>query len=209
MGGVQKKMAYLEDSIRNTSELSSTLKLFLHTLASYADPEGVCFPAQRTIAHAMSMSIATVQRCLAESVELKFLEVRRRWRKSNVYRLLCVKKPSLSTTTSFNEAREQPPLVIKNVNNAVDKPAPKKWVSPKEIGILLQDIEETLGKGLLEQNKGFYVRIIRSAAASYELIQDALRFVKCAILESQLTGNLVTNPSGLFWWKLKEAGVRI
>lgn len=203
-------MAYLDDSIRNTSELSSTTKLLLHTLSSYADPDGVCFPSQATIATAMSMSVATVQREIKTCLELKLLEVRRRWRRSNVYRLLCVKKLELSTTTSPDAVREQPPFVQKNVSNAVDNPAPKKWVSPKEISVLLSDIQEIMGTNRLEQNKGFYMRIIRSATASYELIQDCLRRVRCSILEAEIgSGDVVKNPSGLFWYLLREAGVRI
>lgn len=203
-------MAYLENWIRQTTELESTTKLFLYALAEFADNQtGECFPAQSTLATAMSMSVATVQRELKKCLELKLLEVRRRWRKSNVYRLLCIKKPELSTMTSSDEGREQPPLVQNNVSNAVDKPIPKKWVSPKEISVLLEDIGEVMGNRLLEQNRSFYVRIIRSVTASYELIQDALRFVKCSILEGECSGTRVNNPSGLFWWKLKEAGVRI
>ena len=157
----------------------------------------------------MSMSPRTVKRCIREAVELKMIEVRRRWRKSNVYRLLCLKQIENSTMGPQDGPREQPPFLKPNVTNAVDKPTLKKWVSPQEIHVLLEDIGETLGTRLLEQNRGFYMRIIRSATASYELIQDALRFVKCSILEGQCTGDLVRNPSGLFWWKLKEAGVRI
>lgn len=202
-------MAYLEDSIRSNPHFSSTFKLFLHSLASYADPEGICYPSQQTLATAMSKSVATVKRCLEEALELKLVEVRRRWRKSNVYCLLCLKQVELSTMGSCDEPREQPPSVQNNVMNAVDKPSPKKWVSPQEISVLLQDIAETLGQNLLEKNRGFYIKIIRSATATYEIIQDCLRLVKCSILEGELNGQVVHNPSGLFWWTLKQAGVRI
>ena len=209
-------MAYLEDWIRETTEISPSTKLFLHCLASYADGEtGVCYPSQPTLAQAMSMSVATVQRELQKCLELKLLEVRRRWRKSNVYRLLCLKetvpKEELSTMTSSDEVREQPPFVQNNVSNApVDNSSEKtRWVSPREISVLLEDIGEVMGNRLLEQNRGFYVRIIRSANATYELIQECLARVKQSILEAQCTGESIHNPSGLFWWMLKQAGVRI
>ena len=205
-------MAYLEDWIRETTDLSPTTKLFLHCLASYADGDsGVCYPSQPTLAQAMSMSVATVQRELKTCLELKLLEVRRRWRKSNVYRLLCLKETKLSTMTSSDEVREQPPPLKNNVNNAPVDNSPKKtkWVSPREISVLLEDIGGVLGNRLLEQNRGFYVRIIRSTTATYELIQECLARVRQSILEAQCTGDSIHNPSGLFWWMLKQAGVRI
>ena len=148
---------YLDDHIRNSADLSPTIKLFLLTTASYADSRGICYPSQGTLARAMSMSRATVKRCLRECLELKLLEVRRRWRKSNVYRLLCLKPVQLSTMGSPDEPREQPPLVQDNVTrNAVDNHSQKpRWVSPREISILLADIGETLGEQLLEKNRGF------------------------------------------------------
>ena len=69
-------MAYLENWIRQTTELESTTKLFLYALAEFADNQtGECFPStQTTLATAMSMSVATVQRELKKCLELKLLE---------------------------------------------------------------------------------------------------------------------------------------
>lgn len=134
---------YLADSIKSTSELSSTIKLFLHTLASYAGTDGMAWPSQRTLAKAMSMSIPTVQRCLKLCIELQLVEVRRRWRKSNVYRLLCCKPVKLSTMTSLDDAREQ--LALKNykrLNGAVNKSLVKAK-SPSDIRYILEEISES------------------------------------------------------------------
>ncbi len=204
-------LAFLEDWIRKTTELEPTTKLFIYALADFADAEtGECWPSQKTIATAMSMSVATVQRELQKCLELGMVEVRRRWRKSNVYRLLCVKRPELSTMTSSDEVREQPPQKFNNVRNAVDNRSKPRWVPPQEISLLLADIGDVVGDRLLDQNKGFYMRIIRSATSTYEIIQDCLRMVKISILEGEVgSGSKVTNPSGLFWWALRQAGVRI
>jgi len=204
-------MAYLEENIKNSSELSSTTKLFLHTLASYADKGGICYPGQKTIAQAMSMSLATVKRCVQECLELRLLEVKRRWRKSNIYKLLCLKKIQLSTMGSNAEPREQPLSVQNNVKgderhklSTGEKP---KWVSPREIGLLLQDIEEVMGSRISERNRGWFIKIIRSC--SYEGIQDALRYVRQSILESEVLGTVIHNPSGLLTWTLRKAGAPI
>ena len=147
-------MAFLEDWVRQTTELESTTKLFVYALAEFADNQtGECWPSQPTIATAMSMSTSTVQRELKRCLELKLVEVRRRWHRSNVYRLLCIKKPELSTMTSSSEVREQPPPLNTNVGTAVNNPPKQRWVSPQEIGVLLEDIGDTLGHRLLEQKQ--------------------------------------------------------
>jgi hypothetical protein len=197
---------YLDDCIKNSNELSSTTKLFLHTLASYADKRGVCYPSQTTIAQAMSMSLATVKRCLQECLELRLLEVKRRWRKSNVYKLLCLKKIQFSTIGSNGEPREQPPLVQNNVQsderNKVLTAEKLRWVSPREISLLLQDIQEVMGSTISERNRGWFIKIIRSC--SYNSIQDGLKYVKQSILESDILGTAIHNPSGLFCWYLRN-----
>ena len=119
---------YLDDHIRNTTELSSTIKHFLLTLATYADHRGVCYPSQSTLATAMSMSRSSVQRCLKACLELRLLEVKRKWRKSNVYKLLCCKELKLSTMASSKEAREQPPFVQKRLTGKVVG----SWKSPRD-----------------------------------------------------------------------------
>lgn len=198
---------YVNDAIRNNAELSSTLKHFLLTLASYADHDGVCFPSQQTLAQAMSMGVRTVQRCVREAVELQLLSVRRRWRKSNVYRMLCLKPVKLSTMPPNNGGTEQPPSFENNVSNAVDKSPPKRWVSPREVALLLDDIGEVMGPNLVEKNRGFFFKIIRST--TYELFQDCLARVRQSILEAECTGDSIRNPSGLFTWMLRQAGAPI
>lgn len=197
-------MAYLLDDIRRTTQLSPTTKLFLLTLAGFTDAgTGVAFPCQKTLATGMSMSVATVQREVRLCLELKLLEVRRRWRKSNVYRLLCLKERRLSTMTSPGDAREQPPYLEKNVPNDAAPPG----VSPKEIHVLLGDIEEVLGPHLMNRNRGWFIKQIR--ACGWDMITDAVHRVRQILMEAEVTGGEIRNPSGLFTWFLRGAGMTI
>ena len=197
-------MAYLEDSIRNNPHLSSTTKLFLLTLATYADKEGVCWPSEPTIATAMSMSVATVQRELKKALELGLVEVRRRWRKSNVYRLLCVKKPELSTMTSPDEVREQLPSVQENVRNACGKrlcESKNPWRIAK---VILSDICEAMPH-LVEKNLGWFKVI--SQKCSYEAVQQVLHELRCRLLEAEVgSTEPIRSPSGWFTYRLRELG---
>ncbi|MFC1836804.1 helix-turn-helix domain-containing protein [Thermodesulfobacteriota bacterium] len=211
-------MHILPDDIITNRNYPRRVILLLIVLARHCGDKIVCWPSQARIAEFMGSlmglggpcSIRTVQRALREAQELQLVSVRRRWLRSNIYTVLCLEERQLSTMATPECQVEQTTLIENNVSNAVDKSSSrKKWVAPNEIHLLLDDIGEVMGERLLERNRGFYVKIIRSATATYELIQDALRFVKCSILEAEVSGGEITNPSGLFWWRLKEQGVRI
>ena len=133
-------MAYLDSWVRKTTELSSTTKLFLYALSEFADNQtGECYPSQGTIATAMSMSLSSVQRCLKECLELNLVQVKRRWKKSNVYKLLCIKKPELSPMTSLSEAREQPPS--QENKTFKQRSFSSNWKDPSEVQSLVAEIE--------------------------------------------------------------------
>lgn len=191
---------YLEDSIKTSSELSSTTKLFLHTLASYADKNGICYPGQRTVAQAMSMSVATVKRCVQECLELKLLEVKRRWRKSNVYKLLCLKSVTLSTMGSLTEPREQPEFNKERFN----APKQRLWKSPAEIQVLLQDMEHFFGYEVAERNRGWFYKIAKTIEDSW--LYETLSWLRQVMMESDIAGNPIQSPSALFTWKLRVDG---
>lgn len=111
----------LEKNILQTSELTKIQKHFLLTLDTFCDPNGKCWPSQATIAQRMSVSVRYVKKILSQLVELKLISVKRRWRKSNVYHLLCRVKKRLSTMGNSN-SQENRPILKNNVNgNAVDK----------------------------------------------------------------------------------------
>lgn len=74
-------------------ELPPDLKIVLLALADYADPEGVCFPGQKTIAKKCSMGERTLRDKVAKLVELGYVERRQRrgeggYRTTDEYRLL-------------------------------------------------------------------------------------------------------------------------
>jgi|GEM_PF-3757948 len=202
-------MSYLDDSIRNTAELSSTIKHFLLTLSTYADTTGVCWPSEPTVARAMSMSTSTVKRCIKECLELRLLTVRRRWRKSNVYRLLCVKETKLSPMGPSDEPREQPSLKNNVSNDPVDNFFSKnqRRVSPREVQVLLEDIRDVMPSRVMERNTGWFIKIIRST--SQNMLHECLARVRQSILESEFTGEAIRNPSGLLTWMLRSEGAPI
>ena len=189
-------MAFIDNSIRSTSELTSTIKLFLHTLASYADPTGRCYPGQNTLATAMSMSVSTVRRCLKTCVELQLVTVKRKWRKSNVYKLMCIKQPKLSTMISSDEMREQPVFLRTTLT-----PLKPRFVDPKEVSILFDDIAEVVGPTTAVRNLRWYQKLIQHC--SYDAIQSAISFVRGAIAEAQFCDKPINNPSGLMLWFLR------
>lgn len=200
---------YLTDSIRSTSELSSTFKLFLHTLASYSNTDGTCWPGQRAIAQAMSMSIPTVQRCLKLAIELQLVEVRRRWRKSNVYKLLCCKPVKLSPMTSLDDVREQPDSKKnQRLNGSVDR-LPLKPKSPHDIRYLLEEIADSklFGRKTLARNRGWFIRIAKYVEES--TIYESMSWLKQAVHEAQCSGSEIKSRSALFTWYLRQRGAPI
>ena len=195
---------YLDDCIKKSSELTSTFKLFLHTLSSYADHQGFCWPSEREISLAMSMSISTVKRCIREAVELRFLEVKRRWKRSNKYRLLCLKEVKLSTMGPCDEPREQPPFVQKRLTAKVVK---SSWKSPREIQIILEDATEVLGEAVVTRNKGWLWKIAQAVEESW--IYEALSWVREAIQIGESTGDYIEKPCALLTWRLRTMGAQI
>ena len=194
---------YLDDHIRKSSELTSTFKLFLHTLSSYADHQGKCWPSEREISLAMSMSVSTVKRCIREAVELRFIEVRRRWRKSNVYKVLCLKPVKLSTMSSRDDPREQPPFVQQRLTAQVVR----SWKSPAEIKILVDDMAEVIGPVESTRNRGWLWRV--AGAVKDAWIYEVLSWVRVSIQEARDLGKPIDSPTALMTWQLRRVGAPI
>lgn len=193
-------MAYLDDSIRSTGELKSGTKHYLLTLATFANTEGTCYPSQATIATAMSVDVRTVRREQRTCLELGLISVKRRWRKSNVYKLLCIKKVRVIHNGDMDVLREQPPSLNKNVGN-------ERRVPLNEFKALLHDLGEVVGGEKIRADYRWYRRII--SRCSWEEIQAALAQVRQAICEGLVTGNVIHAPAGLLCKILRTQGAPI
>jgi len=147
-------MFVLPDSIQFNANLSSTLKSFLRALAHHCGDKPVCWPSQQRISEFMNCSVRTVQRMEREAVELRFIEVHRRWLKSNKYVVLCLEERKLSTIPTQERRIEQnTPFDKQRLRNGIN---PKTWKSPKEIGLLLEDMEEVFGPEVTNRNRGWF-----------------------------------------------------
>lgn len=194
----------IDRSILKTSALDKTTKLLLHTLADYCDPSGECYPGQQEIANAMSTCTRTVQRCLRICVELGLVSVRRRWRRSNIYKVKCLVKRSLSTMTTRVSEENKPPYFNKNGSSKnVFKKIPKA-----EWRLCFQDAQEILGKAVAKKNRGWLSILIRTCGVDTFL--ESLRWTRSMILEGEASGSPITSPGGLQWWYLqKYCGIEV
>jgi len=147
-------------------------------------------------------STRTVQRAEKEAVELRLVKITRRWLKSNLYHVLCLEE-RLSTNPNPECRIEQNDSVQNNVRNACKKPLCESRNPYRVARVIFSDVCEMMPH-LAEKNRGFFKRIANTV--NYETAQDALRFVKQSVLEGELTGDLVKNPSGLMTWFLRRAG---
>jgi hypothetical protein len=188
----------IERNILRTSELDRTTKLFLHTLASYCDETCECYPGQDELAQVMSTSIRTVQRCLRLCVELGLVRVRRRWKRSNVYRVLCLVKRKLSTMTTSTAQENKPP---KNYTNVPPHQRHKVKIKPRELLVCYQDIEEVIGAEVLKRNKNWLRHMI--IRAGYDKFQDALHWLRTAMREGQVEDRPIKKPSAILTWYLR------
>lgn len=192
----------IDHSILETSELDKTTKHFLHTLASFCDASGECYPKQETIAKYMSTSIRTVQRCLRLCVELGLVKVRRRWRRASIYKVLCLVKRKLSTMATHMAQQNKPPCNFKNDSQKNGLKIPKE-----EWAMCFQDSIEVLGKRTVKKNKGWLSILIRKAGS--DLFMESLRWVRSMMLEGEASGSPIANPGGLQTWFLRRQGVEV
>lgn len=196
-------MFTLPNSIQLSPHLSSTLKNFLRALEYHCGSKNVCWPSQSRIANFMNCSIRTVQRAEREAVELKFIEVERRWLRSNKYKVLCLEERQLSTMATQCCRVEQTTSLEPRTFNGNGQ----KWKSPAEIKILIQDIGEVFGPEVLERNRGWFYKIARTLEESW--IYEALSWVRQALVEAHHSGQEIRSPSALFTWRLRSQGAPI
>jgi hypothetical protein len=124
---------------------------------------------------------------------------------SNRYRVVCLEWVGVINTHDTQAAYEQTSSCTKErLGTAAYNNLKKSW---KELRVLVQDISEVMGETLSQRNKGWFITIAKKC--SWELIQDCLRCVKESVLEGQLTGQYVEQPSALFTWTLRKAGAPI
>jgi predicted transcriptional regulator len=192
----------IDPKILDSSELDKNLKYFLQTLASYADINGKCFPKQETIAKRMGVSARSVRYYLRQAVELRLVRVRRRWRRSNIYTMLCLVKAKLSTMRK--PASEQN---ISTLNKNGSKQKTHQNIPKQEWKLCFEDAEQVLGKATAKKNKGWLSILIRKCGA--DLFMDSLRWVRSQMLEGEVSGDAVTCPGGLQWWYLQRQGVEV
>jgi DNA-binding transcriptional MocR family regulator len=188
--------------IIKSSELDKTTKLFLHSIASFCDPSGECYPSQKTLAEYMSTSVRTVQRCLRLCIELGLISVRRRWRRSNIYKVKCLVKQKLSTIATRMSQENKPPKNYKNVSTKNALKVPKQ-----EWKLCFQDSEEVLGKEVTQRNRGWLSVLIQKAGV--DLYLESLRWLKSTVLMSEAEGNPVYSPPALQTWYLRKNGVQV
>jgi predicted transcriptional regulator len=191
----------IDPKILDSSELDKNLKYFLQTLASYADINGRCFPKQETIAKRMGVSARSVRYYLRQAVELKLVSVKRRWKRSNIYRVLCLVK---KLSTNRKQTSEQN-ISTKNFKNGSMKNAFK--IPKQDWRICFEDAQEVLGRQTAKKNKGWLSILIRKAGS--DLFMESLRWVRSMMLEGQASGNPINSPGGLQWWYLRKQGVEV
>lgn len=193
----------LEKTILNSSEISKIQKHFLLTLDTYSDKNGKSWPSQEEIARRMSISIRYVKKILRQLVELQLVKVKRRWKKSNIYFLLCRKKCGLSTMGN-SKSQQNYPKNFKNVSK--EKNAFKKLYQD-EFRVVFEDSESILGKKVAEKNRGWIIMLLRSAG--YDTFQEALRWVYSQVVQGDSSGRPIQSPCALLTWKLRSQGIGI
>ena len=142
-------------------------------------------------------SARTIRRALKECIELQLVEVRRRWYRSNSYRLTCIVKKLSTVRPPCPLNSEQPTEINKNVLTQ----SKTRYVDPKEVSLLLGDIAQVVGPKATERNMRWYQKLIR--CCSYDALQSAISFVRSAIAEAQFSDKPINNPSGLLLWFLR------
>lgn len=167
----------LNKNTLTNSNLSKSDKHFLLTLDSFADKLGRCYPSQKTIAEYMSVSVRWVKKLLAHCLELGLVKVKRRWRKSNVYTLLC--RVPLPTSSMGNcTSRENRPHIKNNVNENALSHCSKQKPPGND---LIREIESLVGSS---KDRACWSRVTQ--ACSSDTIHRAISGLRIAMNEISL-----------------------
>lgn len=194
-------MYVLPEDINFNPNLSSTLKSFLRALEYHCGDRNTCWPSQRRIAGFMNSSVRTVQRMERQAVELGFIEVRRRWLKSNAYTVLCLEERKLSTMATEPRRIEQP-ISLK------PKRSRTEIKTSREIQCLTEDICAVLGPVVSERNLG-WIRII-ARRCSWDLVQTSLQALRRRLMEAQVNPvDPIRCPSAWLTSALRASGAPI
>jgi hypothetical protein len=183
---------FISPEILDSTQIPSEVKTLLRVLLDFADKRGTCFPGQIRIAQRMGRSVRSVRRYIKLAVELRLISVRHRWLNTSVYTLLCL----------------VPPKVInkEDTGGRQTYPVKTKTTYPKtngaEIKICLEDSKEILGESVFKRNYRWLRSIIWKLG--YDAFQEALQWLRQAMMESAINGEEIRCPSALLNWKIRQ-----
>lgn len=189
----------IERNILDSSEIPSSVKHLIRALNEFTDTEGKCWPNQETLARRTSLSVRTIRYSLKLAIELKLVSVRRRWRKSNVYKVLCLQKVNPKKII-HNEA------MVSQGNNPINfirtfEPKTTR-INPREMKIVFEDSEQVLGSEITKRNRGWLITLMQKVGV--DAVCEGLRWLKNRMLEGAMTGEVIRNPGGLLKWRLEH-----
>jgi len=192
----------IDCTILDNSEIPRQTKYFLQALASFSDAQGKCWPSEERIGKRMGVSSRSVRKYLRQAVELQLVKVKRRWRKSNVYRLLCLAGRGLSTMRNQRSEENR-----SNINKNGFKIKTPCKIPKVEWKLCFEDARQVLGEKVTKKNRGWLTILIRKAGA--DLFLDGLRWVRSQMLQGEAEGKPVHAPGGLLTWLLRKQGVEV
>lgn len=174
------------------ADLPINLKNLLRCLASHCGTRTVCWPGERRIAAYMNCSTRTVQRYLRMAIDGGYVEVKRRYLRSNLYRLKClverVATPSCRIEQSIQEKRTSERVDSKDHDHTN----------------LLREFRAVMGKHVFRRNIGWFKRLIRTIA--HDTLVNGIEYVKSAIRDSEDSHEKIKSPSALLTWFLRKVG---
>lgn len=189
----------IEKQILQSSAITKIQKHFLLTLDTFSDRSGRSWPSQETLAQRMSVSIRYVKKILRQLVELGLIKVKRRWRRSNVYYILCRVGRGLSTMGNCGAQQNR----SNDYKNGSSRNGLKK-IPKEDLKICFEDSEAILGKRVAVKNRGWLITLIRTMGSDAYL--EALRWLHSTITMGEAEGKSVASPGGLLTWYVRKMG---
>lgn len=194
-------MFRIPDSIETASWLSINEKSALRALAAHCGRTNTCWPSVERIGRFMNRQCRTVQRTLKRLLELKLISIMERPGKTHLFKVLCLEERRPINTPATVPTDEQ---TRRDLNTNVRDKRLEKFVSPREISVLLADLEEVVGTETATRNRAWFIRIIR--ACGWDLIQAGIQALRSRMLEAMITDDVVRSPSAWLTWYLRHSG---
>lgn len=140
----------------------------------------------------MNCSVRTVQRYLRIAIDEGYVEVKRRYLRSNLYRLKClverVATPSCRIEHPIQENTTFERVEFQDSGNTD----------------LLKEFRAVMGKHVFKRNLGWFRRLIRTIAS--DTLANGLAYVKSALRDSESSHEKIKSPSALLTWFLRNVG---